>query len=125
MKASEITYGTECWANVSGKRRQVVVVSIRQGRGRKYGLALHHKGGMRLTARRSGAALHICGHNEWASMTEARESITTACPDCCKRYLDSMETARHNAMFRACRTCGTPTRYTSKHSGEPTCGSCS
>lgn len=33
-------------------------------------------------------------------------------------------TARHNALFKACRQCGVPTRYRSPNTGEPVCGDC-
>ena len=37
---------------------------------------------------------------------------------------EQAETIRHNAAFKPCRQCNTPTRYKSHRTGEPMCGWC-
>lgn len=64
MKASELKVGTVAWCNVSGTRREVVVVEDTGKRGRRYRIKVVATGKV-LDTLRSGSALHASRYGEW------------------------------------------------------------
>lgn len=101
MRAAEISVGSVVWTKVSGERRRVVVVRDDGSRGRRY-LVADAASGDPLPRKRSGQALHVCGHRGayWSGAGEAMANETT-CGDCDTMHTESFRSAFSGARWRS------------------------
>ncbi len=113
MLANDAKVGAILWANVSGKRARVRIVSenaiSKLGRTGRYSRRVYYRiarefgvsvAGSPLTRLRTARELHFCAHRgAWAGLSEPTDTLAGACGDCAAEYSASVDAPR-------CGECG-------------------